>query len=149
MKAKDFLHILGEGKRELVEWSCPDCGGENLPDENRVCPECGYKFQKELYDGKLKKYYETMYQKVFSKIKGKIFETDLVGANSVRFTNTLCKYGVIRRLRNGRFVEMLKIPKEFVISCFVENNMKKLREMAWRRKRKQQKEYQIRPYQKL
>lgn len=149
MKANEFLNILSDEKAELVEWVCPDCGGKELPDEERVCPECGRKLQKELCDDKLRKYYEAMYQKVFSKIKGKIFETDLVGANSVRFTNTLCKYGVIRRLRNGRFVEMLKIPKEFVISCFLENNMKKLREMAWRRKRKQQKEYQIRPYQKL
>ena len=148
MKAKDFLHILGEDKRELVEWNCPECGGENLPDENRVCPECNYKFQKELYDGKLKKYYEKMYDKVFSKIKGKIFETDLVGANSVRFTNALCKYGIIRRLRNGRFVEMLKIPKIFVINAFVEGDMNKLRRLAYNRKRNKS-EYQIKPYQKL
>jgi hypothetical protein len=147
MKANEFLNILGDSKMELVEWSCPKCGAEDLPDEEQACPSCGHKMSKQLCDDKLRKYYETMYQKVFSKIKGKIFETDLVGANSVRFTNTLCKYGVIRRLRNGRFVEMFKIPKEFVISCFVENNMKKLREMTWRRRRKQQKEYQIRPYQ--
>lgn len=157
MKAKEFLDLYSksfEGKKkikEIVEWVCPRCKGGDLPDENRFCPECGYKYKeaKPLYDDKLKKYYESMYNKIFSKIKDKIFETDLVGGNLVRFANALCKYGVIRKLRNDRFVEMVKIPKEFVIQCFVEGDMKRLRGMVWRRKRKQQREYQIRPYQKL
>ena len=149
MKAKEFLSLNEEieNKVNLWEWVCPKCGKKDLPNESREC-ECGYKMPEELND-KIRGYYEKLYKQVFGRIKGKIFETDLPTANSVRFCNTLCKYGILRRLRNGRFVEMLKIPQEFIVQCFVEGDMNKLRKMAYRRKNKKEMMSTIRPYQKV
>jgi len=150
MKAVEFLvktRDINESK-DLLEWACPECGYENCPNESSECPECHYKRTEELND-RMRGYYEKLYKQVFGKIKGKIFETDLPTANSVRFCNTLCKYGILRKLRNERFVEMLKIPQEFVVQCFVEGDMNKLRKMAYRRKHKKEMMSTIRPYQKV
>ena len=137
MKATDYL-TLDESiaEKKILEWACPECGAENLPNESRECPECGYHMPEMLND-KIKKTWENIYKLVFGKIKGKLFEMDLPSANAVRFTNTLCKYGVLRRLRNGRFVEVLRIPEEFIVSCFVEGDMNRLRRMAYRRRKKE------------
>jgi ribosomal protein L37E len=148
MKAKDFLNILDEEKQELMEWACPECGAQDLPDSEGQCPECGFQQAKQLFDDR-KKYWESIYNKVFSKIHGKLMEGDLKGTNTVQFVTKLREMGIIRRLRSGRFVEVLKIPKEFVVSSFMEgkDGMKRLRKMAWRRKQKP--EYRAKPWQIL
>jgi len=163
MKAKDFLKLYDENlnekisknlsselKRDLLEWTCPKCHASDLPDENQECPECGFKLEKkQICDDRIRKTWENIYDKVFTRIKGKLMEGDLQGTNTLRFVTKLREMGIIRRLRSGRFIEVLKIPKEFVVSAFIEgkDGMKRLRKMAWRRKQKS--EFQIRPYQKL
>jgi len=104
----------------------------------------------ELND-KIRKTWENVYDKIFSKIKGKLMEGDLQGTNTLYFTNKLRELGIINRLNSGRFVEVLKIPKEFIISAFMEGKegMKRLRKMAWRRKHKGEMMSTIRPYQKF
>lgn len=144
MKASNFLEFLNLGEKELVEWTCPKCSAEDLPDEEKKCPSCGYKVPEQLYDDKLRKSWESIYNRVFSRIRGKIFENDLPTANTVRFVNQLSRYGIVRRLRNGRIAELLNIPKDAVIQCFVESDMKKLWRMAYSRKKTRMKKEQIR-----
>jgi len=143
MRAKELIEYLDFPKQEnkqfqenkLDEWVCPRCQAEDLPDEQKQCPQCGYKVPEKLYDNKLRRSWENIYKKVFSRIKGKVFESDLPTANSVRFVNQLARYGIVKRLRNGRLVELLKIPREELINCFVESDMKKLWRMAYTRKK--------------
>ena len=140
MKAKEFLTFYGDSLDEsmdLFEWSCPECGETEIPDEEGNCPSCGYKQAKQIFDDR-KKYWETVYDKVFSKIRSKLLEDELQGTNVLKFVNTLSRLGVIKRLRSGRYEETYKIPKEFVVSAFVEgkSGLPRLRRMVLRRQKR-------------
>lgn len=132
-----FPEQYAKENESLLEWHCPKCDNDEIPDEDRECPNCGFMVPKEMND-RIREVYGKIYDKVFSKIRSKLLEDELQGTNVLKFVNTLSRLGVIKRLRSGRYEETYKIPKEFVVSAFVEgkSGLPRLRRMVLRRQKR-------------